>query len=235
MDCKKIGLYIQNKRRERGLTQDQLGVEMGVTGKAVSKWECGVALPDIALFNQLADVLNIDVIELLNGEDKVESSKNNKIIIIFGCIIFFLILLLCLLLFLGYYFINNYDRVNVYDLVSEKDSFYVEGKFIGIGDDTYLSISDIRYVAENGENFFSIYSFEYELYYKNELLYCEDKNNLVTDEENVSIKNTLDSFSLFVKVDNFSVNSDDFIILRLKYILNDSKSKFYDIQLNLVK
>ena len=83
MDCKKIGEYIQRKRKDAGLTQAELGEMLGVTSKAVSKWECGVALPDVSLFLEITTILKIDISELLSGEDnkKVPIDKKKNIII----------------------------------------------------------------------------------------------------------------------------------------------------------
>ena len=68
MDAKKIGALIAATRRARGLTQQQLAAELGVTNRAVSKWETGQGLPDIALLPALAAALGITVDELLAGE-----------------------------------------------------------------------------------------------------------------------------------------------------------------------
>lgn len=68
MDAKKIGTLIAASRRARGLTQQQLAEELGVTNRAVSKWETGQGLPDIALLPALAAALGITVDELLAGE-----------------------------------------------------------------------------------------------------------------------------------------------------------------------
>ena len=142
MDCKKIGKYIKEKRKALGYKQSDLGEMLSVSDKAVSKWECGVALPDVALLPELSKILNVDISEILNGEDdpKVEEeikNKNKSKI----CIITLSILssiLFILVIILGIYFINNYDRVHVYKLVGEKDGFYVEGNLISIGDNNYL-------------------------------------------------------------------------------------------------
>lgn len=47
MNSDKFGEFIRNKRKEKGLTQQQLGDIVGVSMKAVSKWECGNAMPDV--------------------------------------------------------------------------------------------------------------------------------------------------------------------------------------------
>lgn len=68
LDNKKIGQLIAAKRKETGYTQQQLAELLGVTNKAVSKWETGEGLPDISLFPVLAEVLGLSVDELLQGE-----------------------------------------------------------------------------------------------------------------------------------------------------------------------
>lgn len=67
MDAKKIGAFIAASRRARGLTQQQLAGELGVTNRAVSKWETGQGLPDIAVLPDLAAALGVTVDELLAG------------------------------------------------------------------------------------------------------------------------------------------------------------------------
>lgn len=110
MDNNKIGKYIASRRKEKGLTQQELGNKLFVTDKAVSKWERGLSLPDITILEKLADVLNtdiynvlqvekknnLDIEKILNDErNKIKKELNKKIIIyilpiIFAsCIIFF--------------------------------------------------------------------------------------------------------------------------------------------------
>lgn len=68
MDQIKIGRFIAQKRKERNLTQMQLGEKLGVTDRAVSKWETGKSLPDASLMLELCALLNITVNDLLCGE-----------------------------------------------------------------------------------------------------------------------------------------------------------------------
>ncbi len=69
MDLEKIGRYIAKCRKEIGLTQEELGEKLGITAKAVSKWECGRGLPDISIMLELSYLLGINIISLLMGED----------------------------------------------------------------------------------------------------------------------------------------------------------------------
>lgn len=68
MDNQKLGIFITELRKEKGLTQAQLAQKLNVTDKAVSKWERGVGFPDIKLLEPLADVLDISLLELMNSE-----------------------------------------------------------------------------------------------------------------------------------------------------------------------
>ncbi len=68
MDNNKVGKFIQEIRKEKKLTQKELGDMLFLTDKAISKWERGLSLPDITMLNSLAKALDVDVSEILNGE-----------------------------------------------------------------------------------------------------------------------------------------------------------------------
>lgn len=68
MDNQKTGAYITCLRKERGMTQKELAERIGVTDKAVSRWETGRGFPDISMLKPLSEVLGVTVIELVNGE-----------------------------------------------------------------------------------------------------------------------------------------------------------------------
>ena len=74
MDLNKISNFIKIKRKELGITQDELAEKLFVTEKTISRWETGRGTPDISLLLPLSKELNIDVSELLNGEE----NKKNK-------------------------------------------------------------------------------------------------------------------------------------------------------------
>ena len=68
MDNRKIGAFIAERRKAIGLTQQMLADRLGLTNKAVSKWETGDGLPDITVLPALAENLGVTVDELLAGE-----------------------------------------------------------------------------------------------------------------------------------------------------------------------
>lgn len=69
MNQEKIGRFIYNKRKEKGLTQQELAEKLGVTNKAVSKWENGKCMPDLSIIKELCVILEISITSLLNGEE----------------------------------------------------------------------------------------------------------------------------------------------------------------------
>lgn len=78
MDNLRIGNFIKEQRKERGLTQKQLADKLHITDRAVSKWERGLSAPDIALLEPLAEVLGVSVTELLKGERQPESTPSEE-------------------------------------------------------------------------------------------------------------------------------------------------------------
>ena len=68
LDLEKIGSFIQERRKLKGLTQLELANALHVTDRAISKWECGRSMPDSSIMLDLCKVLEISVNELLTGE-----------------------------------------------------------------------------------------------------------------------------------------------------------------------
>ena len=78
MDKEKFGEFICYLRKEKGMTQKELGDKLHLTNKAISKWERGLSLPDICIIEEIAKNLDISVLELLNGEKNSESDISNE-------------------------------------------------------------------------------------------------------------------------------------------------------------
>ena len=74
-----LGVMIASIRKERGMTQLELAEKMGVTDKAVSKWERDLSCPDVSSIPQLAEILGVSVDELMQVKDitKETSSQDN--------------------------------------------------------------------------------------------------------------------------------------------------------------
>lgn len=78
MDLVKIGKYIAGKRKDHGLTQRQLAEKLGMSDKSVSKWERGICLPDVSVYFELCQILDISIHEFLAGEDIVQEAMIQK-------------------------------------------------------------------------------------------------------------------------------------------------------------
>ena len=74
----KIGEFISSQRKKNHLTQAALAENLGITDRAVSKWERGKGLPDVSLMLDLCDILGITVNELLCGETIDMENSNQK-------------------------------------------------------------------------------------------------------------------------------------------------------------
>lgn len=68
MEKEKIGKFINELRKEKGITQKELAIQLHISEQAVSKWERGISFPDITMFESLSKVLNVTIYDLFNGE-----------------------------------------------------------------------------------------------------------------------------------------------------------------------
>lgn len=77
MDATKVGARIAKLRNEMNITQLELAEKLGVTDRAVSKWETGIGYPDVTLLPQIADVFGVSIDYLLRGKSvTVHKIKN---------------------------------------------------------------------------------------------------------------------------------------------------------------
>ncbi|MBS6441437.1 MAG: helix-turn-helix transcriptional regulator [Coprobacillus sp.] len=77
MDMMKIGVFLQNLRKDKNFTQQELADCFHVSSKTVSKWECGKALPEIPLLKEISEFYSVSVDEILNGERNIEGAMGN--------------------------------------------------------------------------------------------------------------------------------------------------------------
>lgn len=72
MDQKKIGRFLKELRKEKGLTQEQFAEKLNVSSRTVSRWETGSNMPDISLLVEIAEFYDTNIPEIINGERKSE-------------------------------------------------------------------------------------------------------------------------------------------------------------------
>lgn len=78
MDLKKIGEFLAQLRKEKNLTQEQLGEKLGVSNKTVSRWENGNYLPPVEMLQSLSDLYGITINEILSCERLGETEYKEK-------------------------------------------------------------------------------------------------------------------------------------------------------------
>lgn len=131
MNQEKIGKLISIKRKQKNLTQDQLAEKLGVTNKAVSKWENGKSMPDLSIIQDLCKILGISVTTLLNGEDNKDDELVIKLLWIIDRLKQFKYAIIGLLIMNLAYQIEN---LKVFDF-PEKGTFikgFCDGSFAGL-------------------------------------------------------------------------------------------------------
>lgn len=178
MDKYKFGEFIYQKRKARGLTQDELGRRLGVTNKAVSKWEVGETLPDVTIIRKLAEELGVSVDELLTQTDVKEEqrkvSKVNKLLLTLVVVLSVLTIgiLISSICYIDYYknleeeFVLNEENYRDIIKIDPMTSFISEGQSMIITS-TY-ELNNKYYLKEDNElNFVILYEINYYYYDQN--------------------------------------------------------------------
>ena len=136
MNYETIGKFIQEKRKEKNLTQKELAYKLGVTDKAVSKWERGQGCPDVSILEILSKELGVSILEILKGriieneiikvteandyiQETIKYTKNNIKETINKIITFLIIAISLILLILNIENIINLNKKYKYDFDTE--------------------------------------------------------------------------------------------------------------------
>lgn len=73
-----IGKFIADRRKKFNMTQSELAEKIGITNRAVSKWETGKSIPDVSILLELCEILDISVNELLCGKQLNEKEEQKE-------------------------------------------------------------------------------------------------------------------------------------------------------------
>lgn len=198
MDQVKIGKLIAMLRKEKGLTQGELGEIVGVSDGAVSKWERGTTCPDISIIHLLSKTLGITSDELLSGElskeTKSKLSRTKKLKTILPQIIIFLIIATISV------FIIVKNSTNMYKLKSNNNEYTVRGRIDFSKDKITLQIDEIIF-NEKSLNKKSIKNYEYRIKCDSDTIF---RKGHIDNESLLSKTITIGEFSQMFKV-NYSI------------------------------
>ena len=78
MNQVKIGEFLRELRKGKGLTQEQLAEQFNISRRSVSRWETGSNMPDVVLLIEIADFFEVDIREIIDGERKSENMDKEK-------------------------------------------------------------------------------------------------------------------------------------------------------------
>ena len=73
MDQIRIGSFLKQLRKEKGLTQEQTAEKLNVSSRTSSRWETGHNMPDISLLTEIAALYEVSIPEIISGERKSEN------------------------------------------------------------------------------------------------------------------------------------------------------------------
>ena len=155
MDPIKIGKFISSKRKENNMSQSDLASILNVTNQAVSKWENGRGIPDIEMLKRLSEVFNINIEEILSGE---ENKKNKRKNIFYFIVLFLVIVFGGLILFLN----SKTEDFHFSSLATDNDNFSIKGVMAYSKDKKSIYISEVNYDGKDEEKYKSIECILYE-------------------------------------------------------------------------
>lgn len=225
MNQEKIGSLIKKIRKENNLTQQDFAKKYGVTYQAVSKWENGKNIPDIALLKEICSDYNIDINELLDNNYKVKK-KNIPLLILIGILVITFITIFLLIT-------NKNESFHFKTLSSSCNNFTIKGTLAYNNNQSSIYISNIDYCG--GDDKIKYKKIECILYEKEK----DNVTKLITKntskESNITIEEYLKDFTF--KINNYDrlckTYSKNSLYLTIKATNNNDKVTTYDIPLTI--
>lgn len=165
MDQKDFGKFISKLRKEKKLTQEELGERLGVNSRTISRWENGNYMPDISLFEDIGKELDVSVLELLkckridkdnyleeSNKETVEliikeRKEKKKLIICLFCFLIILLLLGCFSLYQVYY--KNDTKEDTMRCCNFYDGIYTNDIGTKMNEEEYDIIMSLYYDSVN--------------------------------------------------------------------------------------
>lgn len=225
MNQEKIGSLIKKIRKENNLTQQDFAKKYGVTYQAVSKWENGKNIPDIALLKEICSDYNIDINELLDNNYKVKK-KNIPLLILIGILVITFITIFLLIT-------NKNESFHFKTLSSSCNNFTIKGTLAYNNNQSSIYISNIDYCG--GDDKIKYKKIEC-------ILYEKEKDNVTklikkntSKESNITIEEYLKDFTF--KINDYDrlckTYSKNSLYLTIKATNNNDKVTTYDIPLTI--
>lgn len=228
MNTEKIASLIKTLRQKDNLTQNEFAKKYGVTYQAVSKWENGKNLPDVALLKEICSEHNISLDEVLDTQ--VSKKKNKNLIIIISTLVVLTLIIVCTILFH-----SNNSEINFKTVTSNCEDFNIFGSLAYNKNNSHLHLSNVTYCG--GDDTSKYTKIECNLY--------EQKDNVlkVLDTCKYKYDGVISLESYLEKIDfdleDFSKNCNNYdnssLYIEINATDENNKTTTYKIPLNLSK
>ncbi len=216
MNQEKVGLFIKDIRVKNSLTQKQLANKLNVTYQAVSKWERGLNVPDIAIMMEISKLFNVDISEIITGEENRDRKKKN-IKSIYIILIMLIILFFVVLIFLSLNRNNNL-KFEFKKISSDCDNFELTGSAAYNKDISSFYISNVSYCGLENNTVYN--ELECNLFDDNKLIRtCDVGNNLTLEDYLKNVK---------ISVNDYRSSCSSFVNSNL-YLEIRAKDKYEDL------
>ena len=222
MDQERIGKKIKEIRKKEGLTQEKFAEKYGVTYQAVSKWENGKNIPDIAILKQICEDYEVNLEDLLNGEARKKEKKKN----------YFLFFIPLLILFFILFFFPKEKDFELKPISASCDNFRLFGTIAYNDNKTSIHISNITYCGEENQT----------QYQKLNCILYESDGDTKKEVKRITYEEgpiTLDNFlkTVNVNIDHYSKSckmyQENGLHLEIEAYEENGKMMFYKIPLSL--
>lgn len=147
MDQEKIGKFIKEIRQKEKMSQAAFGIKYGVTFQAVSKWENGKNIPDIAILKKICEDHDMNLDDFLNDKRPIKQKKDNSVYIV-------LILLIVLIIFATSSFINKNRSFEFKTLSTACEDFTLYGSMAYDDKTSSIYITNIEYCGGDDDTLY---------------------------------------------------------------------------------
>ena len=226
MNQEKIGEFIKKLRKDNNLTQAELADKLGVTYQAVSKWENGKNIPDIAILQEISKIFDVNVDEIISGEKSKKTTKKDHIalIVIFSLVFIALIVIIVLAM-------DKSTDPSISEIEARCEKFKVSGTLVYTEDKSYIHIPVITFCEPDDTVYEMI---ECTLYEK----YGDTINKISAGDPvvNTTLKDYLENLSIHAdNYKNVCSNLDKLEIYLEISAIKDEKVTSYKVPLEVSK
>ncbi len=228
MDQEKVGKFIKSIRLSEGISQQKFALKYGVTYQAVSKWENGKNIPDLAILKRICEDYNMNLDDLL--ETKIPKKKRNKKLLFF----LLFILILCVLVIAFLVMRNKSNNFEFKKLSPSCNNFNLYGSIAYNDKKSSIYISNITYCGDDdNKKYKKITCCLYEVNDKVKMLIS--KCNEYEDEESISLEKFLNGVNF--NVDHYDkvckIYKENSLYLEIEAIDMNDRITTYKIPLKL--